>query len=143
MSKKILSVCLALVFLCTLAVPVFAAEGDENYVSNWYNTQQPYDETCYYYDGIGTNDFAYYYNTGLQYTNGPSTNTTIMAFGFSDDAGTGGWELSLNPAYDYYANLIVYAETTSVSDFTFYPSKFYIEYTDHSGTPKLRIGQPK
>ena len=138
MSKKILSVCLALVFLFTLAVPVFAAEGDENYVSNWYNTQQPYGDTVYYYDAQDDNDFAYYYDTGLQFTNVASSDISTMAFGFSDEAGTGGWELSLNPAYDYYANLIVYAETTSVSDFTYYPSTFFIEYTAHDGTSRRR-----
>lgn len=140
MSKKILSVCLAFVFLCTLAVPVFAAESTETtgVVSNWYNTQQPYDETCYYYDGIGTNDFAYYYDTGLNFTNTANSTVSVMAFGFSDDGGTGGWEMSCNPAFDYYVNLIVYADTTAVSDFTFYPTDFYIEYTAHDGTPIRR-----
>lgn len=138
MSKKILSVCLAFVFLCTLSVPVFAAEENTGTVHNWYNTQQPYTETVYYYDAQGDNEFAYYYDTGLQFSNAASANTTIMAFGFSDNGGTGGWEMSCNQAFDYYANLIVYSETTSVSDFTFYPADFFIEYTAHSGTPIRR-----
>lgn len=138
MSKKILSVCLALVFLCTLAVPVFAAEGDENYVSNWYNTQQPYNETVYYYDAQNENDFAYYYETGLKFSNAASSNTSIMGFGFSDEAGIGGWELSMSNAYDYYINVICFAETTAVTDFTFYPTDFDIEYNAHNGGPVYR-----
>lgn len=138
MSKKILSVCLALVFLCTLAVPVFAAEGDENYVSNWYNTQQPYNETVFYYDAQNENDFAYYYETGLKFSNAASSNTTIMGFGFSDEAGVGGWELSMSNAYDYYVNVICFAETSAVTDFTFYPTDFDIEYNSHNGGPVYR-----
>lgn len=135
MSKKILSVCLALILLCTLSVPVFAAEGDENYVSNWYNTQQPYNETVYYYDAQNSNDFAYYYETGLKFSNAASSNTSIMGFGFSDEAGIGGWELSMSNAYDYYVNVICFAETSAVTDFTFFPTDFDIEYNSHDGGP--------
>lgn len=130
MSKKIVSFCLLLMILFTLAVPVFAAEVS---IDNWYNTQQPYNESIAFFDSKGAISTVDYSDTGLTYTNPAKTSTSQMSFRFVSTGSVDGWELAMVDSFDYYLNLIVFSETDSKSEFTYFPGDMYIEYSNHDG----------
>lgn len=130
MSKKIVSFCLLLAILVTLAVPVFAAEVQ---MENWYNTQQPYGKTLAFFDSTGVISSVNYSDTGLTFTNPASTSTSQMSFRFVSSGAVDGWEVAMVDAYDYYLNLIVFSEVESKSEFTYFPGDMYIEYSNHDG----------